>query len=1038
MKNKSYLSALILALVLMLSVSVSAADAADFAGKKVSVLGDSISTYTGVSNDATMNSTIGGNAIYYTAGKLGVYRSDTWWQQGIDLLDMELLVNNSWSGSAIHTDRAGKAAYKERCVQLHDDIDKVDPDIIWSFLGTNDFSWYTTSKWGTVEAINFDTLIVKGASGYTYATPTTVYEAYAIMLHKMTQRYPEADIYVMSLLSRRDPVLPSNYVDNGQPTAINAGIKKLVEKMGCTFVDLERRITKDPADFDLCIGDQKVHPNPIGHDRITEAVLSAMLGGDEAVCTVTNELNGAEPENDACLVLAGSKYETKINVSDGYASADVTVTMGGKDITAECYKNGTVTIESVTGDIVLSGRGTAAFTGSYRWEMNAAGNDFVSVTSGGNTSNPLTRTNGTVSGGKMNKACFAIDDTVYLLPTEEWTIEWKVNGKWTGLLMCTNDANTSGMTYIFRSGSYPVFAIGTYDGSWRNYGLTLPASFDETAEHVYRVENRVAADGSNMTYLVIDGMEIGSLNNYYSGTTNQNAINNWANGATLAFNHMGKVANSHYLTMEMEYLQIWASGPAEHKHAYVITQSSSATCREDGVVTYTCTTCGHSHSEVSKADENLHRFGPWLRAEKKLTRTCSACQKIESKEMLAYRWEMNTAGNALVSVTSDGNTSNPLTKTNGSISGGVLNQACFAIEDTVTLRPADEWVIEWKSSGNWQGLLLCTNDSNVSGMNYIYRNKKVPLMSFGEYDGSDWYNYGVVDTADTTAHHVYRVENRVSPDGTNTAYYLIDGVEVGALTNYYRQASNQNTVVNWLNGQTLTFNHMGKTANSHYLSMDLDYLQIWTNGEPREFEDALAEVNKTGGTLVLSGDTTVSALMLNDGVTLDLAGYTLTCDYAMSFGGYIVDSSAEKSGKLACMQGMLMLDPANPALAVWNGTDGYFFTDIEQVLTQEDASVAGKYKLTFLPKFTQIERIAPLLADNGGEDNGVKIMVKLLWNGGEKTLTYSEDMVKTVYGGNAFTVTLTGYEAFLDLGLKLQVVVECNGIAAAADPISVK
>ena len=158
----------------------------------------------------------------------------------------------------------------------------------------------------------------------------------------------------------------------------------------------------------------------------------------------------------------------------------------------------------------------------------------------------------------------------------------------------------------------------------------------------------------------------------------------------------------------------------------------------------------------------------------------------------------------------------------------------------------------------------------------------------------------------------------------------------------------------------------------------------------------------------------------------------------MCFGGYVVDSSADKSGKIVCMQGMLMLDAANPDLAVWNGTDGYFFTEIEQVLTQVNSG-SGSYKLTFLPRFTRIAKVAPLLADgNGGADHGVKIMVKLLWNGGEKRLTYSDNMIKTVYGGNAFTVTLTGYEAFLDLGLKLQVVVEANSVIAASDPITVQ
>jgi hypothetical protein len=194
-----------------------------------------------------------------------------------------------------------------------------------------------------------------------------------------------------------------------------------------------------------------------------------------------------------------------------------------------------------------------------------------------------------------------------------------------------------------------------------------------------------------------------------------------------------------------------------------------------------------------------------------------------------------------------------------------------------------------------------------------------------------------------------------------------------------------------------------------------------------------------GGTVQLLADATEGMMMLSTGVTIDVNGKTLTTDGVVNFGGYIVDTSADNSGKIACAQGMVMFAATNPDLVVWNGTDGYIFTEIEQMLTQVTPNTgSGSYKLTFLPRFTQIAKIAPLLADNGGDDHGVMIKVKLLWNGGEKELRYSEEMIKTVYGGNAFTVTLTGYEAFLELGLKLQVVVECNGIAAAADPISVK
>ncbi|MBQ1232104.1 MAG: hypothetical protein IIX86_01090, partial [Clostridia bacterium] len=46
---------------------------ADYAGKKVSILSASTSTYAGVSNNTAANSTIGKNDVYYTEGRHGVY-----------------------------------------------------------------------------------------------------------------------------------------------------------------------------------------------------------------------------------------------------------------------------------------------------------------------------------------------------------------------------------------------------------------------------------------------------------------------------------------------------------------------------------------------------------------------------------------------------------------------------------------------------------------------------------------------------------------------------------------------------------------------------------------------------------------------------------------------------------------------------------------------------------------------------------------------------------------------------------------------------
>ena len=164
----------------------------EFEGKTLSILGASMSTYTGISNNPDYNSTIGNNAVYYTAGKHGVYADDTWWMQVCSDMGLRLLVNNSWSGSSLLHERNGTVgAYVDRCVQLHNNAGE-DPDIIAIQMGTNDFQYYKDTL-GTAD-IDYSALITENGDGtYTYSTPVTSLEAAAIVLHKISVRYPNAD-----------------------------------------------------------------------------------------------------------------------------------------------------------------------------------------------------------------------------------------------------------------------------------------------------------------------------------------------------------------------------------------------------------------------------------------------------------------------------------------------------------------------------------------------------------------------------------------------------------------------------------------------------------------------------------------------------------------------------------------------------------------------------------------------------------------------------------------------------------------------------
>lgn len=72
--------------------------------------------------------------------------------------------------------------------------------------------------------------------------------------------------------------------------------------------------------------------------------------------TVTNNLTGCTTSNSATSVLENTSYTAVITASSGYTlvGATVSITMGGNDITTSAYSGGIITINSVTGALVIS------------------------------------------------------------------------------------------------------------------------------------------------------------------------------------------------------------------------------------------------------------------------------------------------------------------------------------------------------------------------------------------------------------------------------------------------------------------------------------------------------------------------------------------------------------------------------------------------------------------------------------------------------------------------------------------------------------
>ena len=91
------------------------------------------------------------------------------------------------------------------------------------------------------------------------------------------------------------------------------------------------------------------------------------------------------------------------------------------------------------------------------------------------------------------------------------------------LLSNSGKVGVTDAPFLFRYQYSEFIAFGYWNGSSHsNYGIR-PGDYgiDGTAEHTYLLTNKIAADGSNMVYLSVDGKELGAMNNYYINGTAQ-------------------------------------------------------------------------------------------------------------------------------------------------------------------------------------------------------------------------------------------------------------------------------------------------------------------------------------------------------------------------------------------------------------------------------------------------------------------------------------------------------------------------------------
>ena len=204
-----------------------------YAGKTVSFLGDSITTYEGYIPT--------GYAKFYPYATGDVTDvNHTWWMQVVNKLGMKLLANNSWGGSAVAGTQASATQNVNRLKTMF--VDGVTPDVIVIFMGNNDAaSIYISEK-------EFD-------------------EAYGKMLKNIKTMAPNSEIIILNLPSIK-------LFDEAKQNTFNQMIEKHANNNELQIIKLSEVFDRSTVSNYLM---DSAHPNRAGMNLIANKVLDNLM-----------------------------------------------------------------------------------------------------------------------------------------------------------------------------------------------------------------------------------------------------------------------------------------------------------------------------------------------------------------------------------------------------------------------------------------------------------------------------------------------------------------------------------------------------------------------------------------------------------------------------------------------------------------------------------------------------------------------------------------------------------------------------------------
>lgn len=201
----------------------------DYVGKKIAILGDSISTYYGLVPD--------GYAVFYPYPTANIFDyHDTWWMKTIDRLGAGLFIDNAYSGSCVATSATSSTTNDERLSQFV--INGEKPDVIIIYMGSNDI--HSSS----ISSEDFK-------------------KAYDTMLSKISKLCPDTEIIVCTLPT-------SKFYSKDNQTIYNNIIKECAKKYQTKIVDLS------DVDISNYLVDS-AHPQKEGMQLISDKIVQELV-----------------------------------------------------------------------------------------------------------------------------------------------------------------------------------------------------------------------------------------------------------------------------------------------------------------------------------------------------------------------------------------------------------------------------------------------------------------------------------------------------------------------------------------------------------------------------------------------------------------------------------------------------------------------------------------------------------------------------------------------------------------------------------------